>query len=66
MSRKVEDHSEPTHENQLWHARKLLAEEGLAALENPHAMIGRQCGCGTCFCCAAVQVVREARARVEA
>lgn len=23
-----DDHSEPTYENQLWHARKLLAEKG--------------------------------------
>ncbi len=52
-------HSEPTYENQLWHARKLLAEQGREALNNPHAMIGRSCGCGTCFCCAAAQVVRE-------
>lgn len=49
----------PTYENQLWHARKLLAEKGRAALNNPHAMIGRQCGCGTCFCCAAAKVIAD-------
>jgi hypothetical protein len=53
------EHSEPTYENQLWHARKLAAESGLEALNNPHAMIGRTCGCGSCFCCAAAQVYRE-------
>ena len=52
-------HSEPTFENQLWHARKLLAEQGREALNNPHGMIGRTCGCGTCFCCAAAQVLKE-------
>lgn len=55
-----DQHTEPTYENQLWHARKLLAEQGREALENPHAATGRQCGCGTCFCCAAVQVLQEA------
>ena len=53
------DHSEPTHANQLWHARKLASEKGLEALRNPHALIGMDCGCGTCFCCAAYQVVTE-------
>jgi Domain of unknown function (DUF3560) len=57
-----DQHSEPTYENQLWHARKLLAEQGREALENPHAMTGRTCGCGECFCCAAVQVLNEATA----
>lgn len=54
-------HDAPTYENQLWHARKLLMDKGRAALDNPHAMIGRQCGCGACFCCAAVQVIKEVR-----
>lgn len=58
----MNQHREPTYENQLWHARKLLAEKGLDAVNNPHAMTGRVCGCGECFCCAALQVVREARA----
>lgn len=53
-----DQHAEPTYDNQLWHARKLLAEKGREALENPHAATGRQCGCGTCFCCAAVEVLR--------
>ena len=52
-------HTEPTYENQLWHARNLVAEKGIEALNNPHAMIGRTCKCGQCFCCAAAQVVRE-------
>lgn len=55
----VDDHSAPTWENQVWHARKLLAEHGRDALNNPHAMIGRTCGCGACFCCAALAVVKE-------
>lgn len=53
------DHSEPTYENQLWNARKLLREQGRNALSNPHGMIGRDCGCGTCFCCAAATVLQE-------
>lgn len=55
----MENHEEPTYENQLWHARKLLAEKGREALNNPHAMTGRTCKCGQCFCCAAAQVVAE-------
>jgi hypothetical protein len=54
------DHDEPTYENQLREARKLLADKGPNALRDPHALIGRQCGCGNCFCCAALQVLREA------
>ena len=53
------DRSAPTWENQIWHARKLLQDKGREALNNPHAMIGRQCGCGECFCCAALYVLRE-------
>jgi hypothetical protein len=52
-------HDEPTYENQLWHARKLMAEKGREAVYNPHGMIGKACGCGSCFCCAALAVVRE-------
>lgn len=55
----IEDHNEPTWKNQLWHARKLLAEKGREALDNPHGMIGRKCGCNTCFTCAAAFVVAE-------
>ena len=51
--------SDPTYENQLWHARRLLKEKGADAFNNPHAMIGRTCKCGGCFCCAAKQVYRE-------
>jgi hypothetical protein len=55
----------PTKENlqqlfdQLPRARDLLREQGRAALENPHAAIGRICGCKACFCCAALMVLRE-------
>mgnify|MGYP001617389531 FL=1 len=40
-------------------ARAYLAENGAQALQNPHAMIGRTCGCHNCFTCAAAQVVHE-------
>jgi len=55
----MDNHSEPTYENQLWHARRILAEQGREALDNPNGMIGRTCRCGSCYCCAAAQVVRE-------
>jgi len=58
VARAMDSHAEPTYENQLWHARKLLAEKGRGALDNPHGMTGRTCGCGSCFCCAAAEVVR--------
>ena len=54
------DRSEPTYENQLWHARKLLAEKGAEALRN-HALIGKECGCKDCFCCAALEVYQNRR-----
>ena len=54
-------HDEPTYANQLWHARKLLAEKGAEAVNNPHAMIGRTCGCKDCFCCAAAEVYAETK-----
>lgn len=54
-----EDPNEPTWENQLRHARRVLKDKGRKALDNPHGMIGRTCGCGTCFCCAAAQVLRD-------
>lgn len=50
---------EPTYANQLIHARRLLAEKGMSALYNPHGATGKICGCGDCFCCAALQVYRE-------
>ena len=53
------DHSEPTYSNQLFHARKLLQDKGRDALISPHALTGKVCGCGSCFCCAALQVLRE-------
>jgi hypothetical protein len=51
----------PTWENQLWTAAELLVNKGLDAVNNPHAMIGRTCGCGDCFCCAALEVYKIAR-----
>jgi hypothetical protein len=50
----------PTYENQLWCAAELLVNKGIEALNNPHAMIGRSCGCGDCFCCAALEVYKIA------
>lgn len=50
----------PTYNNQLWRAAELLANKGLAALNNPHGMIGAECGCDTCFCCAAAEIVKAA------
>jgi hypothetical protein len=50
----------PTWENQLWRAAELLVHEGIEAVRNPHAMIGEDCKCGTCFCCAAMEIVRRA------
>ena len=52
----INDRSEPTWENQIWHAERLLKEKGAKALYSPHAATGKICGCGTCFCCAALQV----------
>jgi CDGSH-type Zn-finger protein len=51
----------PTWENQLAKARKLAAKDGIEALNNPHAMTGRICRCGDCFCCAALAVYEELR-----
>ena len=55
----MNDRTEPTWENQIWHAERLLNEKGPEALNNPHAMIGRTCKCGTCFCCAAATVYKK-------
>jgi hypothetical protein len=52
----MQDHSEPTYPNQLWHARKILAEQGREELRR-HARIGRDCRCDDCFCCAAAEVL---------
>lgn len=51
---------EPTYNNQLHMAARLLEAEGLEALDNPHGMIGRSCGCGSCFTCAAAELVAKA------
>lgn len=50
------DHSEPTWENQLWHARKLETNE----LQR-HASVSRdnRHRCQDCFCCAAWTVLEE-------
>src|ERR1700722_19901331 len=50
----------PTYENQIWCAAELLVNDGPKALENPHAMIGRDCNCRECFCCAAAFVLHQA------
>lgn len=50
------DHSEPTWENQLWHARQLPTEElkrhAAVSIDNRHR-------CTDCFCCACVAVLEE-------
>ncbi len=51
---------EPNYENQLWCAAELLVNKGIEAVNNPHAMTGRFCGCGDCFCCAALEVYKVA------
>jgi hypothetical protein len=51
-----EQHSEATYANQLWHARRLLREEGRESLRH-HAGVGGDCRCGSCFCCAAAEVL---------
>ncbi len=61
MNKPDPHHAAPTWENQLWHARRLATDKGLDALNNPHAMTGRVCGCGSCFCCAALFVYNELR-----
>jgi hypothetical protein len=53
--------TEPTYNNQRYQAAQLLTERGIEALNNPHAMIGRTCNCGTCFCCAAAEIEKLAR-----
>jgi hypothetical protein len=49
----------PTYPNQLYKAAELLAEKGLDAINNPHAMIGEDCRCNGCFCCAAREVLNK-------
>ena len=60
----MDNHREPTYNNQLFHARQLLMDEGLSALDNPPGATGRMCKCGSCFCCAAAQVVKEHKAAI--
>jgi len=55
----MDNHNEPTYENQVWHAERLLKESGPEALYSPHAATGKICGCETCFCCAALQVYKQ-------
>lgn len=47
------DGTKPTFSNQVYQAAKLAADKGADALNNTHAMIGRDCRCQDCFCCAA-------------
>jgi len=53
--------TEPTYANQRWQAAKLLVDKGPEALENPHADTGRMCGCGQCFCCAALEILEATK-----
>lgn len=50
--------------NQLDRARQILDEKGKEALANPHAAVGRICGCKDCFCCAALTVLNEHNRRL--
>lgn len=47
---------EVTYDMQLVAAKLLLVNDGRDALRK-HASIGRDCGCGECFCCAAAEVL---------
>jgi hypothetical protein len=51
---------EPTWQNQLAHARQLLADKGVNELQR-HAMVSlhNRCFCKQCFCCAALFVLTE-------
>lgn len=55
------DGTRPSYNNQVYQAALLLARDGEKALENPHAATGRMCGCGSCFCCAALEVLQASR-----
>jgi hypothetical protein len=54
------DRSEPTWNNQIWHARQLLREKGLKELQR-HASVStnNRHECTECFCCACLAVARE-------
>lgn len=58
---KTTNEYQPKSNPHLEEARKVLREKGIAALYNPHAMTGKICGCGSCFCCAAFEVWKGAR-----
>lgn len=53
---RTNDHSEPTWENQLWHARQQpsyeLRRHAQVSTDNKHR-------CEGCFCCAALTVLEE-------
>ena len=59
MSRAT-DHSEPTWENQLWHAEQLNTLEKRAELRR-HASVSRdnRHRCEDCFCCACLKVLER-------
>ena len=46
-------------ENQIVKAKELLETKGTEELRNPHALIGKTCGCFDCFCCAAWVVYED-------
>lgn len=60
------DGTAPSYPNQIYQAARLLAEKGFEALRNPHALTGESCGCGSCFCCAALEVLTKAKKVFEA
>jgi len=53
----------PEYRKQIAECEKLYAEKGRKALNNPHGMIGKTCGCRDCFCCAAYHVLEAAAIR---
>jgi hypothetical protein len=55
--------TEPTFQNQLREARKILETQGPEALRNPHALTGKNCGCKACFCCAAFIVYAQTKGK---
>ena len=44
------------NKEQVEYAEKIVAEKGIKALYDPHALTGKICGCKDCFCCAALMV----------
>lgn len=47
---------DPVQPDQITKAEEYAKRHGVEALRNPHALIGRTCGCGECFTCAAWKV----------